>query len=675
MHCRTLALTALALASLAGTAHAQQAITGTGITIDFTGYTATGLAAAPTAGQLDSDAWRVLGLSDDTTVAFGEDHTADDFARGAAAGHPTTGGLYSFTTTPGSPNFGFQGAGSDMTPGAITLKLVNSTGAAITDLTIAYEVWVYNDEVRGNTLVFAHDADDVAPYTNVAALDFTSPEAADGVPAWVLTTRTTALTGLNIANGANYYLRWSTDDSLGTTGSRDELAIDDIVISVPGCGDNITNGAEECDVFPFVVGDGCSDTCEVEAGFSCTGSPSVCTTGCGNGTVNGSEQCDVGAFVAGDGCSDICREEVGYDCTGNAPSVCTPVCGDHVVISPETCDDDDGTPTAGDGCSATCAVETGFTCPTAGAACLATCGDGLLRGGETCDDDELVAGDGCSVICQEEAGYDCGIAEPSVCTSTCGDSVVAVGDETCDDGDALGTDGCSAVCALEPGWVCAVAGAACLATCGDGLVVGAEACDDNDTMSDDGCNVMCAEEHGWTCAGMPSICASDCGDGLIASNEECDDSGMTAGDGCDEGCGVETGYVCSAEPSVCVEDTLCGNGALDGVEECDDGARDDDDGCSNGCTVEFGYVCEGEPSECLADGDNDGVPDADDNCPNVANPTQPDEDEDGIGDICDDEPAVPGPDGCCTVGTGTGERGGWLLLGAFVMLGLRRRRR
>jgi LPXTG-motif cell wall-anchored protein len=38
------------------------------------------------------------------------------------------------------------------------------------------------------------------------------------------------------------------------------------------------------------------------------------------------------------------------------------------------------------------------------------------------------------------------------------------------------------------------------------------------------------------------------------------------------------------------------------------------------------------------DGDGDGVPDADDNCPAVADPAQTDSDADGVGDVCDDTP-------------------------------------
>lgn len=41
------------------------------------------------------------------------------------------------------------------------------------------------------------------------------------------------------------------------------------------------------------------------------------------------------------------------------------------------------------------------------------------------------------------------------------------------------------------------------------------------------------------------------------------------------------------------------------------------------------------------DADNDGVPDASDNCPNVANPDQADSDNDGIGDACDAQTGPP----------------------------------
>jgi len=43
----------------------------------------------------------------------------------------------------------------------------------------------------------------------------------------------------------------------------------------------------------------------------------------------------------------------------------------------------------------------------------------------------------------------------------------------------------------------------------------------------------------------------------------------------------------------------------------------------------------------IADEDGDGIPDASDNCPHVANPDQSDLDGDGIGDVCDPSPLGP----------------------------------
>ena len=45
------------------------------------------------------------------------------------------------------------------------------------------------------------------------------------------------------------------------------------------------------------------------------------------------------------------------------------------------------------------------------------------------------------------------------------------------------------------------------------------------------------------------------------------------------------------------------------------------------------------------DGDGDGVPDSDDNCPTVSNTNQADADGDGIGDACDSTPGGPDDDG------------------------------
>ena len=96
------------------------------------------------------------------------------------------------------------------------------------------------------------------------------------------------------------------------------------------CGDGWAVSDEECDDGNTTDGDGCSATCTVEDGFDCATDSertsqlflSVCAPiVCGDGIVNGEEDCDDGNTTAGDGCSDACATEDGYSCSGE-PSVC-----------------------------------------------------------------------------------------------------------------------------------------------------------------------------------------------------------------------------------------------------------------------------------------------------------------------------------------------------------------
>ncbi len=191
-------------------------------------FTGAGFAPSPSAGQLDSDAWRVTGLSDGDGT-WGGTHTSGDFARGQSNGNETTGGVYAFQTSTGDYCLGIQPTGNDFTPGDFTLRIQNNTGQVITQLQISYEIKVRNDQDRSNSFNFSYSTDD-ATYTPVPALDYASPGQADPSPSWVTESRSTTLTGLNVPNGSFLYLKWTGDDVSGT-GSRDEFGLDDVVIS------------------------------------------------------------------------------------------------------------------------------------------------------------------------------------------------------------------------------------------------------------------------------------------------------------------------------------------------------------------------------------------------------------------------------------------------------------
>lgn len=62
------------------------------------------------------------------------------------------------------------------------------------------------------------------------------------------------------------------------------------------CGDGMIGPGESCDDTNTMSGDGCSDTCQIEAI-------------CGDGVLQPGEHCDDNNTMSGDGCSDVCRFE------------------------------------------------------------------------------------------------------------------------------------------------------------------------------------------------------------------------------------------------------------------------------------------------------------------------------------------------------------------------------
>lgn len=194
-------------------------------------FTGAGFQSTPTAGQLNSNAWAVTGWSDGT-LAFAGTRTSGDYARGTAAAAVTTGGFYAYTATPQSvsnPCLMIQPGGSDFAPGTLTLRIQNNGTTNLTQLIVSYNIYVRNDQGRSTSLNFSHSSDN-STYTSVGGLDYTSPTTAAG--SWALVgsspSRTTTITGLNIAPTEYYFIRWSSAD-VGGGGSRDELGLDDII--------------------------------------------------------------------------------------------------------------------------------------------------------------------------------------------------------------------------------------------------------------------------------------------------------------------------------------------------------------------------------------------------------------------------------------------------------------
>jgi len=152
-------------------------------------------------------------------VDTGASTTGDTYSFGAAAGtNRALGQLRSGTLI---PNFG--------------AAFTNNTGAAITFLDIRYtgEQWRLGTAARTDQMNFEYSTDATSlttgTWTAVASLNFVSPDtvtvgAKNGDGAANRTQLSATVTGLNIPNGATFWIRWTDTDA---TGADDGLAIDD----------------------------------------------------------------------------------------------------------------------------------------------------------------------------------------------------------------------------------------------------------------------------------------------------------------------------------------------------------------------------------------------------------------------------------------------------------------
>lgn len=193
----------------------------------FDAFSGLGFSPLLVAGQLDSNIFSISGLSDGN-LAFGDTATTGDFARGQDDdGGVTTGGIYAFTVA-GNNFFGFQPGGSDLTPGAITIRIENTSGATQSEFTLNYDLLVNNNAARANSLNVAVSTDGVT-FTSLAAFDATSAETSDSL-GFQTTSMGATFTTAPLSDGGFLFIQFLTDDVSGS-GSRDEFGLDNILVS------------------------------------------------------------------------------------------------------------------------------------------------------------------------------------------------------------------------------------------------------------------------------------------------------------------------------------------------------------------------------------------------------------------------------------------------------------
>ena len=187
--------------------------------------------------------------------------------------------------------------------------------------------------------------------------------------------------------------------------------------------------------------------------------------------------CDDGNTDNNDGCSSTCIVEDGYSCsrtgsTSSTPDTCTSLCGNGALEAVnayvEACDD--GNLVNNDGCT-NCVIDDSHTCSRNDNSashpdtCFHRCGNGQLETvssySETCDDANQIDNDGCT-SCVIDDSHTCSrtdntAANPDNCVHNCGNGVLDslnTYTEECDDSNTLSNDGCSSSCSVEDPYTC-----------------------------------------------------------------------------------------------------------------------------------------------------------------------------------------------------------------------------
>jgi cysteine-rich repeat protein len=236
----------------------------------------------------------------------------------------------------------------------------------------------------------------------------------------------------------------------------------DYEVKPPGCGDLVVSPGEQCDDGNAVAGDGCSDTCQVEAS-------------CGDGVAHAvvGEQCDDTNTTDGDGCSASCQIEGKSYLQETEPNPSfTPNLVDGYdgavgAISPKGDQDSFSFNVTVPGSTVVIRVSDGFGwCPPAFDSKIYLFNPAMTQIADDDDDGEV----SCSLINPvndptaknlavgtytirvEEYNNDKAqtyyVLDVEVSPPGCGDDLVTAGEE-CDDGNTASGDGCSDTCQFE----------------------------------------------------------------------------------------------------------------------------------------------------------------------------------------------------------------------------------
>lgn len=205
--------------------HAQISITnGSALTQNFDGIGTGATATLPanwkmTAAGNSSPTWATVGNLTATNQA-------------ASSGAPATGGRYNWGngTTTSDRAIGFMTSGSYASPNSIMAEYENNTGGTITALAIAFDIERYrvNSAAAAVTFFVSTDGSSWVENTDGASGAFSTGTNTYTFSSGTTVSRSFNITGLSLANGSKYYLRWN----FNTTGGNSQgLGLDNVSLT------------------------------------------------------------------------------------------------------------------------------------------------------------------------------------------------------------------------------------------------------------------------------------------------------------------------------------------------------------------------------------------------------------------------------------------------------------
>ena len=203
---------------------------GTAVTENFDGMGTSGTAVTPSGIRVGTD---FSTGSSATTLAYGNTGT------GVVTSSSSGGAINWADGVTGSATdraLGFLTTNSYVSPRSIVAAFKNNTGATITNLQINWKYEKYRSGTRAIDWTFFHGSTS-APTS--AATDGNQAYAADANNTTIFSpssdiSKSVLLTGLSIADGATYFIKWTYTGNGGSSNSQG-LGIDDL--SIKGCGD------------------------------------------------------------------------------------------------------------------------------------------------------------------------------------------------------------------------------------------------------------------------------------------------------------------------------------------------------------------------------------------------------------------------------------------------------